>query len=70
MIAPESSQPLLGDKYRLLEPNTLRGEIVDRLQLVVHRHARHQADRQAQGEFPLARNIVVFFYREPGPADA
>jgi hypothetical protein len=52
-----------------LEPNRLRGEIVDRLQLVVGRHARHQADRRSRGESPLARHVVVFFYREPGPAE-
>jgi hypothetical protein len=52
-----------------LEPNKLRGEIVDRLRLVARRHARHQADRRWRGEFPLARHVVVFFYREPGPSD-
>lgn len=52
-----------------LEPNRLRGEIVDRLRLVARRHARHQADRRWRGEFPLARHVVVFFYREPGPDD-
>lgn len=52
-----------------LEPNRLRGEIVDRLRLVARRHARHQADRRWRGEFPLARHVVVFFYREPGPAE-
>ena len=52
-----------------LEPNRLRGEIVDRLRLVARRHARHQADRRWRGEFPLARHVVVFFYREPGPSD-
>jgi hypothetical protein len=52
-----------------LQPNRLRGEIVDRLRLVARRHARHQADRRWRGEFPLARHVVVFFYREPGPVD-
>jgi hypothetical protein len=52
-----------------LEPNRLRGEIVDRLRLVARRHARHQADRRWRGEFPLAQHVVVFFYRERGPVD-
>jgi hypothetical protein len=52
-----------------LEPNRLRGEVVDRLRLVARRHARHQADRLWRGEYPLGAHVVVFLYREPGPAD-
>jgi len=66
--AAETHEPRRHDNDPL-EPNRLRGEIVDRLRLVARRHARHQADRRWRGEFPLARHVVVFFYREPGPAD-
>ena len=61
--------PETGRDINPLEPNRLRGEIVDRLRLVARRHARHQADRRWRGEFPLARHVVAFFYREPGPVD-
>jgi hypothetical protein len=49
-------------------PRRLRSEIVDRLGLVARRHARAHAFR-LPNEVPLARHVLVFFYREPGPAD-
>ena len=52
------------------QQNRLRGDVVDRLALACRRHARHRADREWERGHPISHHIIVFFYREPGSAEA
>ncbi len=56
--------------FNPLHENRLRGEVADRLVLAARRYARVRADRRWAGEHDLGPHFVIFFYREPGPADA
>jgi hypothetical protein len=70
MIAPESSQPLLGDKIptRWSRTRCAARSSTGYSWSSTGMHVTRPIDKlRANSRW---RNVVVFFYREPGPADA
>ena len=66
-VEEEGNQSDVADRT---QQNRLRGDVVDRLALACRRHARHRADREWERGHPISQHIIVFFYREPGSAEA